>query len=116
MSRREFDRKTKAAAFLRADGHCEKCRARLQTGRFHYDHVIPDALGGEPVLSNCEVLCEACHGEKTASGDVPRIAKMKRQRDRHIGALTPSKKPMPFGRQSEFKRKLDGSIVRRTKR
>lgn len=87
-NRKEFPRAVKAKAFLRADGKCEVCTARLQVGKFDYDHIIPDALGGEPILSNCSVCCEACHDEKSAKVDVPRIAKMKRQRDRHIGAMT----------------------------
>ena len=112
VSRSEFPRKVKAAAFERAKGFCEGCGAKLATGRIEYDHRVPDALGGEPTLDNCVVLCRACHGEKTATGDVPRIAKMKRQRDRHIGAHA-SKNPIPGGRKSKWKRKLDGTVVER---
>lgn len=94
MPRREFSAKTKALAFERAGGNCECCTARLTAGKFHYDHVIPDALGGEPVLSNCEVLCTNCHGAKTAKEDVPRIAKAVRTNRKHINATRP-KRPWP---------------------
>jgi 5-methylcytosine-specific restriction protein A len=57
MTRREFPPKVRLAAFQRANGHCEDCRARLAPGRFAYDHIVPDALGGEPTLDNCMVLC-----------------------------------------------------------
>lgn len=87
--RREFPAKVKVAAFRRANGHCEKCTARLVPGKLAYDHVLPDWLGGEPTLSNCEVLCDACHGAKTSGEDVPRIAKAKRQRASHLGIRSP---------------------------
>jgi 5-methylcytosine-specific restriction protein A len=88
--RREFPAKVRVAAFQRANGQCESCTARLVPGKFAYDHDLPDWLGGEPVLSNCRVLCDACHGAKTAGEDVPRIAKAKRQRAKHAGIRPPS--------------------------
>lgn len=88
--RREFSSKIKVAAFRRADGRCEKCSVRLSVGKFAYDHRIPDAMGGEPTLDNCEVLCTACHSAKTRTVDVPRIAKARRQAAKHIGIKRPS--------------------------
>lgn len=75
-ARRTFSTKVKLAAFQRAAGRCEKCTSRLSVGKFQFDHVIADAMGGEPTLKNCEVLCLACHGEKTAGSDIPAIAKV----------------------------------------
>ncbi len=92
--RREFPTKIKAAAFARAAGHCEGCLGRLYIGKFHYDHRIPDGLGGEPTLDNCVVFCVACHGAKTTKIDVPAIAKAKRREAKHIGATKP-KRPWP---------------------
>lgn len=86
MTRRDFPRKIKAQAILRANGCCEACSARLKVGEAEVDHILPDALGGEPVLSNARVLCRVCHGAKTAD-DIGRIRKADRQRDRHTGAL-----------------------------
>lgn len=111
--RKEFPAKVKVAAYERSRGHCERCTAPLRVGRFAYDHVLPDALGGEPTLENCEVLCSACHDEKTHTGDVPRIAKMKRQRASHIGAKTRRGRPMPGSKASPWKQKLDGTWVKR---
>lgn len=84
--RRPFPTKIMVAAFERAKDHCEGCGARLAVGKFAYDHVIPDAMGGEPTLDNCAVLCVACHSEKTRRGDIPAIAKVKRIRAKHVGA------------------------------
>lgn len=85
--RREFTKQVRRDAFLRADGCCEgeNCGARLTIGKYHYDHNIPDALGGEPTLENCVVLCISCHRDKTSSRDVPVIAKTKRIQDRQRG-------------------------------
>jgi len=108
MPRREFSAKTKAAAFLRANGVCEnpKCGARLTVGKFHYDHDTPDGLGGEPTLENCVVLCTPCHKEKTATVDVPRIAKAKRRQQKHLGIRKPSS--FQNSRTGKFKTKIGG--------
>ena len=111
--RRPFPKAVKVKAFERADGHCEKCTARLYVGKYHYDHDIPDALGGEPTLENCKVLCTSCHGAKTTRQDVPRNAKAKRQNNKHIGAKGRKGQPFPGGRNSLFKRKISGEVVRR---
>lgn len=113
MSRREFPAKVRVAAYERSGGHCERCTAPLRVGRFAYDHVLPDALGGEPTLINCEVLCDACHGAKTFTGDVPRIAKMKRQRASHIGAKTRRSRPIPGSKASGLRKRMDGTVERR---
>jgi 5-methylcytosine-specific restriction protein A len=84
--RREFSKKVMGQAALRANGQCEKCSTRLMAGKIAYDHIIPDALGGEPTLENCQVLCAACHGVKTSKEDVPRISKTERMRLKFNGA------------------------------
>ena len=80
MSRRDFPRKVKAQAILRANGCCEACSAKLKVGEAEVDHILPDALGGEPILSNARVLCRVCHRTKTDQ-DIGRIRKADRQRD-----------------------------------
>jgi len=103
MSRREFSKEVKRAAFRRADKKCENTSCGALFGvKFHFDHDIADGLGGEPTLENCKVLCHACHGEKTRKHDVPLIAKTKRIQDRHNGI----KKPRTMTRWRRF----DGTI------
>lgn len=106
-SRREFSKKVRYLAFERANGCCEQCGIKLSAGKVDYDHILPDALGGEPTLENCAVLCRTCHGAKTAQSDVPRIAKTKRQKAFHIGANL-SKNPLPGGRNSRLKKPFNG--------
>lgn len=44
------------------------------------DHIVPIALGGEPVgFDNMQILCFACHKGKTKI-DISAIAKMKREK------------------------------------
>ncbi|MEZ2410494.1 HNH endonuclease [Bosea sp. RCC_152_1] len=95
--RREFSRKTRAQAFERSKGHCEACGAHLMPGKFRYDHILPDALGGEPTLENCKVQCVTCDAPKTAA-DVTRIRKADRQRDKHTGAYERKKWPKQIRR------------------
>jgi 5-methylcytosine-specific restriction protein A len=94
--RREFSKQVKRDAFARAEGYCEgmpyggeRCPVKLTLGKYHYDHVIPDGLGGEPILDNCAVLCVACHKDKTTTKDVPAIAKTKRIQDGQKGIKKP---------------------------
>ena len=80
MSRREFGKKVRGQAALRCKGLCEGCAGKLTVGGYHYDHDVPDGLGGEPTLENCRVLCLTCHRTKTHEQDNPRMQKADRQR------------------------------------
>lgn len=87
--RREFSRKVRAAAFLRANGTCESCSAKLKVGEGEVDHILPCALGGEPMLANARVLCSVCHKAKSAD-DIKTVRKSDRQRDKASGATLSS--------------------------
>jgi 5-methylcytosine-specific restriction endonuclease McrA len=109
--RTEFSARVKAAAALRANGNCEECTRKLRTGDFHYDHVIPDALGGDASLQNCAVLCRSCHGNKTRTSDIPAIAKSNRNFRKARGIRKPSQ--FSCARGSKWKKKLNGEVVAR---
>lgn len=114
MARKEFTKKVKLAAFQRADGRCEKCFARLLSGGVEYDHDLPDALGGEPTLANCKVLCAKCHREKTSNTDVPTIARSNRRRNSHAGIKKVRRGPaMAGGKDSGWKKTFNRGWVRR---
>ena len=114
MPRREFTAKIKIAAYERSKGYCEGCGAPLMIGKFQYDHDIADGLGGEPTLDNCKCLCSACHGEKTAKNDVPKIAKTKRVRQKHLGIKKPkSGQGFQTNRDGKYKKKISGEVVPR---
>lgn len=111
-NRQEFSKRTKREAFERAAGHCEICGAKLFPGQFEYDHEIECALGGDNSLSNCIVKCKTCHGAKT-SERAPVLAKAKRQADKHAGITKPKGRPLPGGRDSKWKRTVNGKVVMR---
>lgn len=122
MTRREFDRKTRAAIIHRATnkaGHvvCEGCGLVLGKKPFEVDHTIPEALvmdKSRPLTAaDGKLLGKACcHAPKTAE-DIRRIRKADRQRDRHTGAMRKTSRPLPGSRASGWKQKLSGEWVRR---
>ncbi len=103
--RREFSAQTKREAWERSGKCCEglrasgeRCNTFLEHKPHHYDHIIPDGIGGKNDLQNCAVLCLDCHGEKTNKRDIPIIAKAKRVRDKFEGR----KKPRTITRWRKF--------------
>ena len=84
--RREFPKKVKLERWQHAKECCETCGVKIRAGMGpHYDHSLPDALDGEPTFENCRVLCKTCHGVKTNTEDVPRIAKAYRVLEKRAG-------------------------------
>jgi 5-methylcytosine-specific restriction enzyme A len=108
--RREFSRTTKLAAWDRCKGFCESCHQKI-IGVAEYDHATPCALEGEPTLDNCVVLCARCHRIKTSRLDVPAIAKGKRIEKKRAGIK--SGRPWACSRKGKWKKRLDGTVVRR---
>ena len=100
--------------FLKRKGTCTSCSQKIDAGKaWDIDHILPLALGGTNELKNLQIFCKPCHQSKTSQSDIPRIAKTKRLKARHLGARSPSTRPIPGSRRSPWKRKLDGSVVRR---
>lgn len=112
MARAEFSKKVKLAAFKRVEGRCESCLAPIVNGA-EYDHIVPHAVGGDNSLENVQVLCRPCHADKTRKRDVPQIAKSKRIAEKRAGVRR--KGPAMAGsRRSQWKRKMNGQVERRT--
>ena len=116
VTRRNFTPATRKAAYERAQGRCQGCGCDLTGKRWDCDHVLPDWLGGRPVLENAEVLCAGsratCHGKKTAA-DVKRIAKTRRQRRYHETGRSHRHAVRPMrSRGFQGWRRFDGQIVR----
>lgn len=111
--RREFSPKTKLQAFERCAGICEgkDCGAQLRPGRWECDHIIPCEFDGDNSIDNAQCLCEACHTEKTGKKDIPAIAKSNRIQRRAAGIRKPS--TFPGGRNSPWKKRIDGTVVPR---
>lgn len=117
--RKEFSKDVKRQAWARCmhkgRHYCEHCDAELDYSvvRPQYDHIIPDWMGGESTLDNCQVLCAPCHLLKTSRRDVPAIAKSKRIRDKLSGVHTRKGRPMPGTKASRLRKRMDGTVERR---
>lgn len=85
--RREFPKRVKVAVIKRATVNggvfCEKCG--LPAKKFQIDHVIADALGGQPIIENAMLLCDECYNVKNPD-DTKKAAKVKRIEAKHLGA------------------------------
>ena len=94
--------------------YCAACDAQIDVMLSYWeaDHRIPVALGGSNEPDNIEPLCQHCHKAKTFKKDIPVIAKVTRTREKQQGIRRTSS-PMPHGRRSPTKRKLNGEIVPR---
>lgn len=62
---------------------CYLCNGKIDpaTTAWEADHVTPHYFGGQIGMP----VCKCCHKQKTATQDVPAIAKSKRVRDKHFG-------------------------------
>lgn len=108
--REEFSKAVKTAAWDRCKGRCESCTAKLFPGRFIYDHDIPTALGGEPTLENCRVICDACDTAKTAK-DQGVIAKARRCEEKHLGMQQKGQGWRKTYRGRPIRQKVGGGVV-----
>lgn len=112
--RKSISRTKRARVFAAADGICVFCGEGIDgvRDRWEIQHVIPLGLGGEDEESNMAPAHHHCHRQHTAKSDIPQIAKAKRVAAKHTGAHR-ARKPLPGSRDSEWKRKMDGTWERR---
>ena len=114
IRRHVFSTSFRLNLFLKRKGTCTSCSQKIDAGKaWDIDHILPLALGGTNEPENLQILCKPCHQSKTSQSDIPRIAKTKRVKAYHLGARSPSSRTIPGSRRSPWKRKLDGSVVRR---
>ena len=110
--RKTISVKLRVKIFAQNNGECHICGGKIGVGEsWQVEHRIPFAMGGADDESNWVPAHIKCHRTKTTE-DVGNIAKAKRREARHIGVRV-SRSPLPFGRQSKYKRKMDGSVVLR---
>ncbi len=122
----DFDTKTRQQAKKRSRGYCEGrlvCEGiYIVNTPLHCDHIKPiwlwdladlEQLKQCKSLSNCQVLCAACHALKTG-GEAGVRAKNNRVRAKHNGQPQRKKRKIPSrGFDSQWRKKLNGEAVRR---
>lgn len=112
-ARRSISTKERVRLFMLHGGTCHLCGGKIGVGEaWDVSHDIPLELGGADDDANRLLAHRKCHRAHTASVDVPAIAKAKRREARHIGAKRTAR-PMPGSRASGWKRRMDGTVVRR---
>ena len=97
----------------RARGICVLCDQAIDGVRERWiiEHIRALELGGSDEPDNMGPAHETCGRSKTRD-DHRSAAKAKRQKIHHLGAAH-AKRPMPCGRRSRWKKRLDGTIVPR---
>ena len=103
--------KRKLAIWEREKGCCMECGVKLMTGQFIYEHVRALELGGTDTDDNIRLTCKPCAKEKTKK-DHKMAAKAKRVKQNYLG-LKQSRSPLPCGKMSKWKKKMDGTVVPR---
>jgi hypothetical protein len=97
----------------KTSGVCVICDRPIDGVRERWiaEHIRALEVGGADHLDNLGPAHEGCARTKTPE-DHCRGARAKRQKIRHLGAYR-SKRRLPCGRRSRWKRKLTGEIVPR---
>lgn len=111
--RRKLTPRQRLVIWERARGICVLCEQQIDGVRERWiiEHIRALELGGQDDPDNMGPAHEICANVKTRD-DHHRAAKAKRQKIRHLGA-SQTKRPLPCGRQSRWKRKMDGTVVPR---
>lgn len=123
MKRRKLTRKQKAEIVQDQNGQCKACGSKLQVGEIEFDHreerrmaVDAEDAARREELSNFDALCSTCHLAKTAEwtaihAKARRQAGETGQQARRRAGKTQKIESRGFDKR--FKRKLDGTVVRR---
>ena len=107
VRRPTFSTSFRLSLFLKRKGTCGACTQKIEAGKaWDIDHILPLALGGTNEPHNLQILYKPWHRSKTSHSDIPRIAKTKRLKARHLGAQSPSTRPIPGSTHSPWKRKI----------
>lgn len=110
--------KERTRLFLLHGGICHICGGKIDGAREAWDisHVYALALIGRAAETdeNRKPAHRKCHRTRTAEEDAPAIAKAKRQeRKFKLGIRGGSGRGFPCSRNSPYRKKIDGSVVRR---
>lgn len=104
--------RVKLRVFEAHNGRCYLTGQKINAGdKWEIEHKIALINGGENRESNLAPALAKAHKKKTAE-DVAKKAKNDRVRKKHLG-IHKSKSPLAGGRNSKWKKKIGGGVVRR---
>lgn len=110
--RRRISTRERVDIFKRCEARCHICQGRINAGDpWDVEHIIPLAQGGDDYGDNLAPAHRRCHEAKTKQ-DTTNTARAKRREAKHLGAKQ-SRNPLPGGRNSPWKRRMNGTVVRR---
>lgn len=110
--RKPLTDKQRLEMFIRHEGRCCICGGKIDGVHEMWDeHVNPLWLNGDNSAENRAPAHVKCARAKT-SDEATERAKGRDVAERHFGAKQ-SPRPMPFGRRSRYKKKIDGTIIER---
>lgn len=111
--RKKLSDKQLLQLFIAHNGICCVCGYKIDGVKEAWDeHVNPLWRTGTNEPSNRGVAHDRCARQKSAAETTQR-AKVRSVSEKHFGARRAKTKPMPFGRRSGLKKKMDGTVVRR---
>lgn len=100
--------------FQKHDGICPKCTRKLEPCKWACDHIEALINGGQHRESNLQPLCTSpCHSQKTRE-DVAIKSRNYKRAASHAGIETRKSRPMPGTKASGVKKRMDGTVERRT--
>lgn len=111
--RKRLTDKQRLQLFISEQGICCLCGHKIDGVKEMWDeHIDPLWLNGTNERSNRGVAHVSCARKKTAKEAGDR-SKVRDVAEKHYGAHRAKTRPMPCGRRSPFKKRMDGSVVRR---
>lgn len=95
-------------------GRCHSCKRKIAAGEtWTCEHMKALINGGKNRESNLDITCGWCLPAKNAA-DVAEKSKTAERRKKHLGLKPPTRNPLPGGKRSRWKKRMDGTVVERT--
>ena len=105
--------RVRVRVFDRCGGICHLSGRKISAGEhWQLDHVVALINGGEHREFNLVPVLVKPHREKTKQ-DVALKSKIYRKKAAHLGINRKKGKPFPGSKSSGWKRKMDGTVVKR---
>lgn len=115
MKRRSLSRLMRVRIFEAASGNCVLCKLPINAARgdkWIVEHIKPLWLGGADDETNMGPAHYKCAIDKTVN-EAPIKAKSDRIKARNLGIKKTTRNPIPGSKASGWKRKMDGTVVKR---